>query len=202
MRGVEQIAWLYDGTMKFAPGLNRWRRELVGKARGRVLEVGCGTGLGLPDYAPDVSLVAIEPERELLERAARRRPDAGLIVASAESLPFADHRFDTVVSSLVFCSVPDVQKGLAEIKRVLKPDGTLLMLEHVRPQNRLGAFLLDKLQPAWTRIAGGCHPNRDTEAAVRDAGFHIEPDDYRSKGLLRRFSARIESKSPAQVDVT
>src|SRR6056297_2990186 len=123
MRGIEQIPWLYDALMVLAPGLERWRGELVADARGRVLEVGCGTGRGLPDYAPDVDLFALEPNFSSLHRAHRRRHDARLVCASAEAVPFADDSFDCVVSSLVFCSVPDADRGLRELKRVLRPNG-------------------------------------------------------------------------------
>ena len=112
------------------------------------------------------------------------------MVGSAEHLPFPDAFFDTVVSGLVFCSVPDPARGLTEIHRVLKPDGRLLMLEHVHARNRVGRWLLDTLQPPWTLITGGCHPNRDTEKVVENAGFCIEHAHYRSKGVMRHFVAR------------
>lgn len=189
MRGVEQIPWLYDLMMRALPGLQRWRKDLVADARGRVLEIGCGTGLMLPLYPPDVELVALDVHREPLERARARGHDAVILHASVETLPFADASFDNVVSGLVFCSVPDPARGLAEIRRVLKPSGRLLMLEHVQARNRFGQRLLNTIQPAWTAVAGGCHPNRETEKIVERAGFVIERDGYRAQGLMRRFSA-------------
>lgn len=190
MRGIEQIPWLYDLLMRLAPGIERWRAELVAEARGRVLEVGCGTGRGLPGYAQDTELVALDPNLDSLKRARQRRPDAVLLCASAEAIPFPDHSFDCVLSSLVFCSVPDADRGLAELHRVLRPGGQLLMLEHVQARSRLGARVLNRLQPAWTLISGGCHPNRDTVAAVQRAGFAINAHTLRSSGLMRWFSAR------------
>lgn len=190
MRGVEQIPWLYDLAMRALPGLHRWRRELVADARGRVLEVGCGTGLMLPMYSPDTELFALDVHREPLERARARSHGAAILHASVESLPFADASFDAVVSGLVFCSVPDPAQGLAEIRRVLKPGGRLLMLEHVQARNRFGRGVLNAVQPVWTTLAGGCHPNRETENIVERAGFVIEIDGYRAQGLMRRFSAR------------
>ncbi len=190
MRGLEQIPWLYDGLMRLAPGIARWRADLVAEASGRVLEVGCGTGLALAAYADQVDwAVGIDPARQSLLRA-QARLTAPLICASAQQLPFASASFDTVVSSLVFCSVPDPLAGLLEIRRVLKPNGRLLMLEHVQSSSRLVAFLLDRLQPAWTRISGGCHPNRHTEQLVEAAGFSIQPQPYRSRGVMRLFVAR------------
>ena len=191
MRGLEQIPWLYDLMMHLAPGIERWRGKLVAGANGRVLEVGCGTGRALTGYSEDVELFALDPNFDALHRARRRRADAALLCASAERIPFPDDSFDCVVSSLVFCSVPDAERGLCELKRVLRPGGRLLMLEHVQARSKLGARVLDGIQPAWTLISGGCHPNRDTVAAVERAGFVIDEDSFRSRGLMRRFTARV-----------
>jgi len=191
MRGLEQIPWLYDLSMLMLPGMRRWREGLTGQASGRVLEVGCGTGLMLAMYPPGTQVVGLEPNRPSLDRAARRAPTASLLCASVEGLPFADASFDTVVSGLVFCSVPDAERGLAEIRRVLRPDGRLLMLEHVHARSRLGRWLLDRMQPGWTLLTGGCHPNRDTEAVVERCGFRIDQAHYRARGVMRRFSARM-----------
>src|SRR5687768_11552516 len=117
MRGVEQVPWLYDAWCSVAEllGLRRWRRWLVGEARGLTLEIGCGTGRNLPLYPPQARVIAIEPWAPALARARRRAPSAALVQASAEALPFRGAVFDTVVSALVFCSVPDVDAGLAEV---------------------------------------------------------------------------------------
>lgn len=191
MRGVEQIPWLYD-AMCFVletTGLKRWRDWLVGGAKGRTLEVGCGTGRNLPRYAAGAEVVALELDPQMLKTARARAPNALYVLASAEALPFRDGAFDTVVSGLVFCSVPKPALGLAEVKRVLKDDGRLRMLEHVRSDGWYGG-VQDFLQPAWTKLAGGCHPNRRTVATVEAAGFVIEEDGRRSDGTLRRFSAK------------
>ncbi len=192
MRGFEQIPWVYD-TMCWAYerlGLGPWRAWLVAGARGRVLDVGCGTGRNLPLYAAGVRVVGLDPDRDVLLRARRRAPHVPLVQASAEALPFSDGTFDTVVSGLAFCSVPDPLRGLAEVKRVLGPGGRLRMLEHVRSPRPWKAKFQDRTQPVWTRISGGCHPNRDTERAVEASGFAIEEDGRRAKGDMRRFSAR------------
>lgn len=192
MRGLEQIPPLYDAMcwVLEKAGLERWRQWLVDGARGRVLDVGCGTGRNLPRYAKDVVVVGLDPSPEALAKARERAPDVPLVRGSAEALPFRDGAFDTVVSGLVFCSVPDAAKGLTEVKRVLSRDGALRMLEHVRSTSRLGAWFQDKVQPAWTCLAGGCHPNRDTEAAVVAAGFEIQEEGRRAEGNMRRFEAR------------
>lgn len=192
MRGVEQIPWMYDAAMAIQDrlGLKRWRQKLIGWARGRVLDVGCGTGRNFPLYAPGTTVVGVDPSFDVVRAARRRANGALLVVASAEALPFADGSFDTVVSSLVFCSVPDPDAGLAEVRRVLAPDGALAMMEHVRASGRIGARLQDAIQPAWTCVLGGCHPNRETEAAVERAGFAIDPSTRKAKGMMRLFLAR------------
>jgi ubiquinone/menaquinone biosynthesis C-methylase UbiE len=193
MRGLDQTPWAYDAMMTLAEwtGLSRWRRWLTTGARGWTLEVGCGTGRNLPLYPPDVHLVGIDPGWENLERARRRAPTVPLVRASAEALPFKDDAFDTVVSSLVFCSVPDPMQGLAEVKRVLAQGGALRMIEHVRSTKAPMARVQDFVQPAWTWVAGGCHPNRDTERNVEAAGFRIEEKGRRASRNLRRFQASL-----------
>jgi ubiquinone/menaquinone biosynthesis C-methylase UbiE len=191
MRGVEQIPWLYDAACGVAEraGLSRWRRWLVAGGRGRVLDLGCGTGRNLPLLPPDARAVGLDPSWAMIQRARRRGPRVPLVVGSAEALPFRDAAFDTVLSGLAFCSVADPARGLLEVRRVLRPEGRLRMLEHVRSTRPWKARLQDLLQPIWTRVTGGCHPNRETERAVEAAGFTIETAGRRAKGDLRRFSA-------------
>ncbi len=197
MRGLEQIPWFYDAFMYLADtlgGLGRWRRKLVGNAcrgpdRGRTLEVGCGTGRNLPLYSDDTRLVAFDVHIEILGAARRRAPQVPLMVASAEALPFRSGSFDNVVSGLVFCSVPDPVRGLREIRRVLRSEGRLHMMEHVRARGRLRSRFQDWIQPVWTQVTGGCRPNRDTEANVEIAGFRIDRDRCREKGTMRLFTA-------------
>jgi ubiquinone/menaquinone biosynthesis C-methylase UbiE len=200
VRGVEQIPWLYDTGMVLLEktGLGRWRSWLAGGvARGRVLDLGCGTGRNLPLYGQDARIVGLDPCRASLLKARRRAPGALLVRARAEALPFRDGTFDTVVSGLVFCSVGDVRRGLAEVRRVLRPCGVLRLLEHVRATGRIAAWLQDRTQPAWTWLTGGCHPNRDTEAAVRAAGFEIDPATYRARGDMRRFESYPSARASA-----
>jgi ubiquinone/menaquinone biosynthesis C-methylase UbiE len=192
---VEQVPWLYDlvcGLAEWA-GLGRWRRWLVGNVRGRTLDLGCGTGRNLPLYAQEVRVTGLDPAEAVLRRARRRAPGVPLVLARAEALPFRDGVFDTVVSGLAFCSVADPSVGLAEVRRVLRTDGTLRMLEHVRSSRPWKARLQDRIQPAWTRLMGGCHPNRETERAVETAGFWIDPATRRARADLRRFVARPAS---------
>ncbi len=194
MRGVEQIPWLYDAfaTLSDWRGLGRWRQWLAGGARGRVLDIGCGTGRNLPYYPKGVTVIGVDPAGDVLERAALRGPGTRLVQARAEQLPFRTGAFDTVVSGLVICSVGDPARGLAEIRRVLAAGGELRMMEHVRSPVPWRARWEDRIQPLWTRLTGGCHPNRDTEATVEASGFRIAGATRRAEGVMRRFVARVE----------
>jgi ubiquinone/menaquinone biosynthesis C-methylase UbiE len=193
VRGIEQIPFVYDALMAVNDRIGLWklRAWLTAGASGRVLEIGCGTGRNLPRYRSVASVVGVDPSLDALRRARRRAPSATLVCASGEALPFRDASFDTAVSSLVLCSVPNPSAVLAEARRVLRLTGSFRLLEHVRSESRWQARLQDLVQPVWTRVTGGCHPNRDTEAAVRAAGFRL--DDRRVNGNLRRLVARKTS---------
>ncbi|WP_434346663.1 class I SAM-dependent methyltransferase [Myxococcus virescens] len=172
-------------------GLTAARRKLVRGLSGHVLEVGTGTGLALPGYPDTVTAVtAIDVDEAALARAQRRRPDARLLYASVESLPFPAASFDAVVSSLVFCSVEAPARALAEIFRVLRPGGALRMLEHVRAPSPALATVQDLLTPAWMRVSGGCRLDRETFDLVRRAGFNIERRVQRLQGVSELILAR------------
>jgi len=192
MRGLEQIPWLYDAGMTLleATGMGRWRLWLA-RAEGRTLDIGCGTGRSLPLFSSSGNVVGLDPAADALLRARRRSPGTPLVRASAEALPFRDGCFDTIVSGLALCSIPEVPKALDEMRRVTAIGGQLRAMEHVRaaPASPT-ARLQDAFQPFWTWLTGGCRPNRDTEAAVIAAGWTIEADGRRSSGVMRRFVAR------------
>jgi ubiquinone/menaquinone biosynthesis C-methylase UbiE len=196
LRGLEQIPWLYDLSMAILErgGLRRWREWLVRGATGRTLDLGTGTGRDLPLYPPGVRTFAVDPHPENLRRARRRAPTVPFVLARAEALPFRKGTFDTVVSGLVLCSVSDQATALAEVRRVLRGGAALRLLEHVRHRGFRGT-LQDLVQPAWTAVAGGCHPNRETEVAVKAAGFRIEPETVRARGAMRRLQARAPAST-------
>jgi len=155
------------------------RREVVGLARGLVLEVGAGGGFNFAFYrSGQVDWVeAVEPDAAMLRYARGRLVTASVPIAltqaTVEALPFADETFDSAVATLVFCSVADPARGFAEIRRVLKPGGTLVLAEHVRAEGAMIARLQDALVPLTTRLSGNCHWNRDTARTATMAGFQI-----------------------------
>lgn len=166
--------------------MRRARKSLLEQAAGRVIEIGAGTGLNVAHYPPTASeLILVEPEpamRRRLERRLNRSDRQAVIVdASAEQLPLADQSVDTVVSTLVLCTVEQPDKALAEIGRVLRPDGQLLFIEHVRAESPTLAWWQDRLVGPWRRFACGCRCNRATVELMRACGFEVQA----SKGAWR-----------------
>jgi ubiquinone/menaquinone biosynthesis C-methylase UbiE len=172
---------LYDRAFEASEeaGLREMRRELLSGARGRVLELGAGTGLNLDLYPREGldSLTLTEPDphmfKQLRQRAAKVCAGADLVEAGAEGLPFEDDSFDTAVVTLVLCTVPDQPAALKEITRVLAPGGQLLFLEHVRSDHADLAKWQDRLEKPWRFLGDGCHCNRDTVSAIAAAGFAL-----------------------------
>jgi SAM-dependent methyltransferase len=160
-------------------GEDRYRIELLEGLSGRVLELGCGDGANFTLYPDSVTeLVAVEPEEHLRERAESAARSAAcpvrVVPGFAEGLPAGDGEFDAAVAALVLCSVRDQRAALAELMRVIRPGGELRFFEHVRADARLHAAAQLAVQPVWSRLGGGCHLARDTEQAIRAAGFEIE----------------------------
>ena len=162
-------------------GATAHRQRLLEGLRGTVVEIGAGHGLNFPHYPPEVTeVIAIEPEPTLRSHAETAAEGATVpirvLAGVADELPVADASADAVVTSLVLCSVPDQQHALAEIKRVLRPDGELRFYEHVVPRCQPKRLLLQVIDRSgiWPKIAGGCHPARDTTEAIMQAGFDIE----------------------------
>lgn len=198
--GSPWFAAVYDlATGPFEGGvLGRLRRQIAGTAAGRVLEVGVGTGANFRHYPDTTGLVVVDRNLFMLRRARRRARslgrDADLILALAEALPFRDETFDTVVATLVFCSVADLNRSLAEVRRVLRPGGTFNFIEHVRARNSLLGALQDAATPVWRRVAGGCHLNRRTVKAIEAAGFELVRLEERQLAVMPLVAGTARSK--------
>ncbi len=182
-------------------GLRKLRRRLLGEVTGSVLEIGVGTGVNLRYYHGVERVTAVDIHLGRLRGAAQKGMERengdfpyAVNLADAQQMPFADNQFDTVVGALVFCSIPDPAKALVEIQRVLRPNGRLLLLEHVRGQNPVARRLTDWLQPPWFALQHECHLNRETETAVAEAGFRIKSSSVHGFGVIQLIEAvRVSS---------
>jgi ubiquinone/menaquinone biosynthesis C-methylase UbiE len=175
------FAVVYDPFLALGElaGLRRRRRELLAAASGRVVELGAGTGLNLRHYPDGLDeLLLVEPvpamRRQLARRLRRTKREAEIVNASAERLPFSDHSVDTVVATLVLCTVDDPRLALQEITRVLRPDGKLLFLEHVRAHTPRLARWQQRLHEPWRHFACGCRCDRATVELMRACGFEFD----------------------------
>lgn len=157
--------------------LEPYRRRVTAAARGRVLEIGVGSGLNLLLYSQGTRVVGLDPSPKLLSMAqavaAGRSPAIELIEGTAESIPLPDHSLDTIVTTWTMCSIPDLPTALAEVRRVLKADGRLLFAEHGLSRDSNVARWQHRLTPLWKRVGGGCHLNRPIDASIAAAGFRI-----------------------------
>jgi ubiquinone/menaquinone biosynthesis C-methylase UbiE len=153
------------------------RINLLKKADGKVLELGSGTGVNFPLYQSAESVTAIEPSKYMINQSLQKKEKSivpiEIVHASAENLPFRDHSFDTVVGTLVFCTIPNVEKAIQEMKRVCKPEGRILLFEHVRMGNPMLSRLQDWLTPVWKKICDGCCLNRNTIQILKQNGLEI-----------------------------
>ena len=194
-RRYNRMAFLYDFMeapveyLRFAA----WRKRLTDRITGpTALEVGVGTGKNFEYYPQDVSITAIDLSPRMLERAQKRANKLNLQVnlreMDVQHLDFADHSFDTVFATFVFCSVPDPVLGLRELRRVCKPNGRLLLLEHVRPGNAYLGFFFDVLNPVIVRMMGA-NINRRTTDNVRQAGWQIKVEKNLSAEVVKWIEA-------------
>jgi ubiquinone/menaquinone biosynthesis C-methylase UbiE len=194
-RRYNRIAFLYDfieapmERLRFSV----WRKKLRTGIKGeRALEVGVGTGKNLAYYPDDVLITAIDLSPRMLKRARRRVNKLHLKVdlqeMDAQRLDFADHSFDTVFATFVFCSVPDPVMGLSELRRVCRPEGRLLLLEHMRPHHPVLGFIFDVLNPMVVRMMGA-NINRQTINNIRQAGWKIQKEENLSSDIVRWIEA-------------
>jgi ubiquinone/menaquinone biosynthesis C-methylase UbiE len=159
--------------------LAAYRSRVIPAADGRVLEIGIGSGFNLPFYSRDVErLIGLDPSPKLLSMVRRNlRPDAPLVElveGSAEAIPLESNSVDTVVTTWTLCSIPDAARALREMRRVLKPTGRLLFIEHGRAPEANVRWWQDRLTPAWKCIGGGCHLNRAIRTLIEDAAFRFD----------------------------
>ncbi len=191
----DRLAHFYDfleapmERWRFAVWRERLRDRITG---GRALEVGVGTGKNLPYYPRNVKVTAIDLSPRMLVRARKRASDLGLEVELTEMdvqhLGFPDHSFDTVFATFVFCSVPGPVLGLQELKRVCKPDGKLLLLEHMRPGTPILGFFFDIFNPMVVRMMGA-NINRRTMENIRIAGWRVQVEEHLSSDMVRWIEA-------------
>lgn len=192
------FAACYDRTMARSEQLclGNWRRELLQQTKGDVLEIGSGTGTNLPCYPADLTrLVLCEPDPFMLNKLRKKITESShapeLTTCLAERLEFADNSFDTIVATLVLCSVAEPDTALNEIRRVLRPGGKLLFLEHVRSDQPSTRRWQNFWEPLWKCGCGNCHLTRDTAKIIKNAGFCLdELDDLQMLGtpaIVRRI---------------
>ena len=178
-----------------------FRRRVIGEAEGRILEIGVGSGLNLPLYRSAArAVIGIEPSPELLRMARRRAAGISVPVefleTSAEAIPLDAGSVDAVVTTWTLCTIPDAPRALAEMRRVLKPGGALLFVEHGRAPEPGVARWQDRLDPLWSRFAGGCHLNRKIDDLICGSGFRIDRLEHarmsgpRTHGFLYEGRAR------------
>ncbi|MBE2222999.1 MAG: class I SAM-dependent methyltransferase [Anaerolineae bacterium] len=184
-RGV----WLLE-----VASLQKLRQQLLAAVHGTVLEIGMGTGVNLPIYNGVSFVAGIDLRPQVLSGALTREntPPFGVSCANAHHLPFGNGRFDNIVSTLAFCSISEPPLALAEIRRVLKPNGRFYLLEHVRGQNPVSQRLTDWLQPAWFALQHECHLNRETAVTLQASGFTIEESSTHGFGILQMMVAKIK----------
>lgn len=180
--------------------LGRWRRSVVESAAGGVLDVGIGMGFDLPHLANASWVVGIDPDLDYLRRGRKRLAKgsgkAWLVAADAEALPFRDRTFDSVVATLVFCTIPNPGRALEKIRRTVRPGGPVRMLEHVRFRNPILGTLQDWITPLTKLVADGCHQNRRTLEIVRQGGLQVEEVRPHLRGYMVEIDARVPGTAP------
>lgn len=193
MRGTMQLPHIYDWAMWPLEHLlyARQRMRLFTPLRGAILELGSGTGANLHAYDCSANVTAIEIELTATQAAQERQAPQHVrfVVGDGQRLPFADEQFDYVTTALVFCSLPEPAAALDEIRRVLRPHGRLIQLEHTCTGHAAPDWILDHIAPAWKAMTGGCHINRDTAGLLQQRGWHIARHERHAAGLVRVLEA-------------
>src|SRR5699024_6097979 len=168
------------------------REDLLKDVQGNILEVGVGTGANFTYYPEDVHVTGIDFSPKMLRIAEKRLSETKASISlkemNVEQMDFPDNTFDVVVSTCVFCSVPNPVRGLQEIRRVVKPDGKVVMLEHMRSNNKIAAKMLDIINPITVRMSGA-NVNRETIKNIENAGLKIEEEQYLMTSIMRKITA-------------
>ncbi len=182
-------ARLYDFVLSFIErrGLSARRQALLGDLSGDVLEIGAGTGLSFPSYPSSARVVASEPDsamaRRAIERARSSPASINVFQLDAQNLAVEDGSFDVAIGTLVMCTIPDPRRALAELRRVLRPGGRYVFIEHVRAESPRLARWQDRLERPWGFVAGGCHPNRRTVDVIQASGLKVEELEHFELGF-------------------
>jgi len=197
-RRYDRMACIYDLLeWPMERSARYWRHQLWSRVgHGRILELGIGTGKNMRFYAPGMAVTGVDFSPRMLERANSRAHEVGIAVelveADVQALPFPDASFDSVVATFLFCSVPDPIKGIEEARRVLVPDGQLLLLEHVLSKRKVMRWFMERLDPVTSRLSGA-HIARETVDNVRAAGFSIVEEEDLALDIVKRIEARQAS---------
>lgn len=177
--------------------ITQLRAAIGGNAYGHVLEIGSGTGANFPFYKNALRVDAIEPDEKRINRSRNQvnkaKAPIHLHIAGAERLPFNENVFDTVVATLVFCTIPEPQKALEEIQRVAKPGARIFFLEHVRMPQPIMGKAQDLMTPLWKKAFGGCHLNRDTLALIQNSKLSITEIETYYKGWVLKIDCLNDS---------
>lgn len=173
------------------------RRDLLKHAEGSVLEIGSGTGINFPFYHSVERVTAIEPSQHMIQRSSEKQRMAKVpievIKESAEKLPFPNDSFDTIIVTLVLCTIPNPEDAIQEMKRVCKPDGKILIFEHIQMDNSILAKLQDWLTPVWKKVCDGCCLNRNTVQTLEENGLEIIHQKSFFNGLFVQLEAREQN---------
>lgn len=187
-RRYDRIAKVFNRMDHMIPTF--WRKELLKDLKGEILEVGVGTGANLPYYPKSAKVIGIDFSPKMLEKAQERAKYARATIKLKEmdiqQMVFIDHTFDFVVSTCVFCSVPDPVLGLKEIQRVIKPEGKIMMLEHMRSENTFLGKIMDMINPMAVRMSGA-NVNRKTIENIEKAGLEIEQQIFLIGSIMRKL---------------
>ena len=164
------------------------RHDLLHSLKGRVLDVGSGTGVNFKYFSSQAIVTALEPNTKMFELAQAKLPataEINLVLGGIGDgkIKFAENEFDSIVCTLVLCTIPNPEEALAHFKKWLKPNGKLVLIEHIRAHKHISGLAQDVVNPAWKLVADGCNLNRNTDKMIKDAGFKVISENHFKLGL-------------------